>query len=120
MGFAFGAVSVPAVVFAQSPTQSAKQEACKGITGQVSGATCGSSTNDLSNIIKAVLNVLSLIAGFAAVIMIIIGGMRYITSGGEAQAVSGAKRTLIYAVVGLIVVSLSQFIVFFVLKNAAR
>jgi len=119
-GMAFGTLGVPTAVSAQSPTDSAKQQACTGISGQVSGASCDGTSNDLSSIVKAVLNILSVVAGVAAVIMIIIGGMKYITSGGDAQAVSGAKRTLIYAVVGLIVVSLSQFIVFFVLKNATR
>lgn len=119
-GVTVSGVGMQSTVYGQTPTQSAKQQACQGVTGQVTGATCGGGTTDLSKVVKAVLNILSVIAGVAAVIMIIIGGLRYITSGGEAQAVSGAKRTLIYAVVGLVVVSLAQFIVFFVLKNATK
>jgi hypothetical protein len=52
--------------------------------------------------------------------MIIIGGLKYITSGGESSNVSGAKNTIIYAIVGLIVVALAQFIVHFVLANTAN
>jgi len=54
----------------------------------------------------------------AAVIMIIVGGFRYITSGGDSTRVGGAKNTLIYAIVGLIIVALAQAIVHFVLNNA--
>jgi len=55
------------------------------------------------------------IVGIAAVIMIIVGGFRYITSGGNDASVTSAKNTILYAVIGLIVVALSQLIVRFVL-----
>ena len=50
--------------------------------------------------------------------MIIIGGLRYITSGGDSGNVTGAKNTILYAVVGLIVVALAQVIVRFVVNRA--
>jgi len=53
------------------------------------------------------------------VIMIIVGGFRYITSGGESGNVSGAKNTLIYAIVGLVIVALAQIIVHYVLNTAS-
>ena len=53
----------------------------------------------------------------AAVIMIIWGGFRYVTSGGDSNKVSSAKNTIIYAVIGLIIVALAQFIVKFVLDK---
>ena len=52
-----------------------------------------------------------------AVMMIIVGGFRYITSGGASDSVSSAKNTIIYAIVGLVVVALAQFIVQFVLNR---
>jgi hypothetical protein len=51
--------------------------------------------------------------------MIIYGGFKYITSGGDSGNVSGAKNTLVYAIVGLIIVALAQFIVHYVLSTAA-
>jgi len=73
----------------------------------------------LSDLIKKIINIFSVIVGVIAVVMIIVGGLKYITSGGESSNVSGAKNTIIYAIVGLIVVALAQFIVHFVLSNTA-
>ena len=52
--------------------------------------------------------------------MIIFGGFRYITSGGNDNNVSSAKNTILYAVIGLVIVALSQFIVRFVLNTATQ
>ena len=77
-----------------------------------------SGTGSLQNLITKVINIFSIIVGVIAVIMIIVGGLKYITSGGDSSNVSGAKNTIIYAIIGLIVVALAQFIVRFVLTNA--
>ena len=58
--------------------------------------------------------------GIVAVVMIIIGGLRYITSGGNDTNVASAKNTLLYAIIGLIIVSLAQLIVRFVLNKVAN
>jgi hypothetical protein len=50
--------------------------------------------------------------------MIIVAGFRYITSGGKQESVTGAKNTILYAVIGLIIVALAQIIVRFVLNKA--
>ncbi len=112
-----GVAGAAGQAYAASPTDTAKAEACQGITGQT-GGTCPGGGADLNKVLTAVLNVLSVLAGVIAVIMIIIAGMKYITSGGDAQAVASAKKTLIYAIVGLIVVATSQVIVHFVLYAA--
>jgi predicted permease len=99
---------------------------CTGInaatTGTQNNANCGttngSGEDTLQSIAKKIVNIFSLIVGVAAVIMIIVGGFRYITSGGDSTRVGGAKNTLIYAIVGLIIVALAQAIVHFVLNNA--
>jgi len=72
----------------------------------------------LNKVVEIVLDVISAIAGFIAVIMIIIGGLRYITSGGNDQAVAGAKNAILYAIVGLVIVILAQAIVHFVLGRS--
>ena len=78
------------------------------------------SGSKLSDTIKKILNVLSAVIGIAAVIMILIGGFRYVTSGGKQENVVGAKNTVLYAVVGLIIVALAQAIVHFVLREATK
>lgn len=65
--------------------------------------------------LNKVANLFALIAGFAAVIFLVIGGIKYITSGGAADQISKAKQTIIYALVGLVVISASRAIIGFVI-----
>ena len=71
----------------------------------------------VDEIIKLVINIFSLIVGVVSVIMIIIGGLKYITSGGDSGNVTGAKNTIMYAIIGLVVVALAQIVVRFVLSK---
>lgn len=74
--------------------------------------------SDIDSVITTVVEVLSVIVGVLAVIMIIISGFKYVTSGGDAQKVASAKSTLIYAIIGIVIVVLAQVIVRFVLSSA--
>lgn len=65
--------------------------------------------------IKTVVNVLIFLIGAIAVIMIIIGGIRYVTSNGDATSTKAAKDTILYAVIGIIVAILAYAIVNFVI-----
>jgi hypothetical protein len=87
-------------------------------TAAGTGCTSGGSNTDLTNIVSRVINIFSLIVGAVSVIMIIFGGFKYITSGGNDSNVSGAKNTILYAVIGLVIVALAQIIVRFVLTKA--
>ena len=75
--------------------------------------------NAVKDLAVKIVNIFSIIVGVAAIIMILYGGFRYITSGGSSDKVGSAKNTLIYAIVGLIVVALAQVIVNFVLSSAS-
>ena len=77
-------------------------------------------TDTLNKTVTSVVNVLSIAVGVAAVIMIIVGGFRYITISGNEQAVSSAKKTILYALVGLAVAVLAQLIVQFVLNKSTQ
>ncbi len=72
----------------------------------------------INTLITQIINVFSIIVGIVAVIMMIYGGFRYITSGGDSGNVTSAKNTILYAIIGLIIVALAQFIVKFVLNKA--
>jgi hypothetical protein len=91
-----------------------KQQVQAG-TGAV-GGQCDDS--GITNILSTAVNILGIVAGIAAVIMIIVSGFRYITSGGESGKVSAAKNALIYALIGLVIVAFSQFLVHFVLSES--
>lgn len=79
--------------------------------------TSGAGTS-ITTFIGKVLNILSVIVGAVAVVMIIVGGFRYTTSGGKEEGIKGAKNSILYALVGLIIVALAQVIVRFVLNKA--
>jgi hypothetical protein len=67
-------------------------------------------------ILKAV-NLVAFIGGLAAIIIIILASMRFITSGGSSEDIAGARRTLIYAFVGLVVLVLARGLVAFVINR---
>lgn len=117
LGLALGLATMfgAPVLAASGSAGSARNDVCNGITA--AGGSCNESGEGLSNVIKTVINIISIVAGMAAVIMIIIGGLRYITSGGDSSKVASAKGAIIYAIVGLIIVALAQFIVRFVLSR---
>ncbi len=80
-------------------------------------ASTDTAATQVDGIITTVINIISIVVGIVAVIMIIIGGFKYITSNGDSGAVSGAKNTILYAIVGLVVVALAQIIVRFVVNR---
>lgn len=82
---------------------------------------CGNaSAQSLDDTIANVVDILSVVIGLVAVIMIVIAGFRYITSGGAQDKVKSAKDTLLYAIIGLIIVVLAQLIVRFVLDTTTK
>lgn len=88
--------------------------------GGVDCAGQNMTAKDLSGqggVVAKVVNILFTIAGIAAVIAIIVGGVRYILSQGNEKSIEGAKNTVLYAVVGLIIVVLAFAIVNFVLTS---
>lgn len=95
-----------------------KQDACEGValTGQGCDSTDGPSVDST---IKLAINLLSLIVGVAAVIMVIVGGFKYVISSGDSNNINSAKNTILYALVGLVIVALAQIIVIFVLNKAS-
>ncbi len=104
-------LATPAAVYAQG-----KAEICKGVA--LTGASCtGSGGPSVDSTIATVVNILSLIVGVVAVIMIIIGGFKYIISSGDSNNISSAKNTILYALVGLVIVAIAQVIVRFVLNQ---
>lgn len=87
-----------------------------GGSGGSSSSICGAvKQDDAPDIIKNVINTILIVLGMVAVIMIVIGGIRYTLSNGDASSVKGAKDTILYAVVGLVIAILSFAIVNFVL-----
>lgn len=120
--------SAPAVVLAADPpptqAQTQTQNLCQGAkvgckdNVKADGSIDGDAyKNGLTGKTGAITNTLLILAGAIAVIVIIVGGIRYILSQGNAQSVTAAKDTILYAVIGLVVVVLAYAIVNFVTGN---
>ena len=70
-------------------------------------------------IIDKVTNIIALVGGIAAVIMLIISGLLFVTAGGDAKGVETARNTIIYTLIGLVVIVLARFIIEFVVSKVS-
>jgi magnesium-transporting ATPase (P-type) len=75
------------------------------------------SSPDLNETIARVINVISSLVAVASVIMIIVGGFRYVTSGGDSTKTGSARNTIMNAIIGLVIAVFAQVIVRFVLHS---
>lgn len=69
------------------------------------------------SIFAKIISIIIKFAGFIAVIMIMVGGFKYVFSGGDQNAVKSAKETITYAIVGLVVAIFANIIVAFILSR---
>lgn len=76
-----------------------------------------SEQTNLMGVLNVVINVVLGVVGFVAVAMIIMGGISYTTSQGDAAKTTKARNTILYGVVGLVIALLAFAIVNFVLSN---
>ena len=114
-------LAVPA--YAQDAQQQINNGLCAGSNLQFTenpdqcNIASSDATSKINNMVHTVVNLMSAVVGIVAVIMIIVGGFRYITSGGNDTSVTAAKNTILYAIIGLVVVALAQIIVRFTLSK---
>lgn len=93
-----------------------------GETDPANSAVCNSkeTTNPLTGdngLIIKVTNIVALVAGAAAVILIVIGGIRFMTAGGDSQKITDARKTVTGALIGIAVIVLARTIIVFVVKK---
>lgn len=94
---------VPALALGVSlvaPAESVNAQIDAGLNAVNTG---NNQPDDISTVFQTVVNVLLFVIGAVSVIMLIIGGIRYAVSGGDQGAVTSAKNTILYAVIGLVV-----------------
>lgn len=85
--------------------------------GGASGGNDNGGNRDLMTTVNTIINVVLGVIGLVAVVMIILGGVQYTTSSGDAAKVKKAKDTILYGIIGLVVALLAFAIVNFVLGN---
>ncbi|HLZ15302.1 MAG TPA: hypothetical protein VKQ34_04940 [Candidatus Saccharimonadales bacterium] len=93
-------------------------QACQGVGVGSNGCSGGAST--INNLLTVGLNVLSVIIGIAAVVMMFVGGFKIVSSGGDANKVASGRGAITYAIIGLVVVAFAQSLVIFVLNSATK
>jgi len=69
-----------------------------------------------NGVFTKITNTVLYAVGIISVIMLILGGIRYVVSGGDSKKVTDAKNTIMYAIIGLIIAILSFAIVNFVIS----
>lgn len=97
-----------------------KDDACSGVSDVGDGSKCGDGGAAFEGVFATIVSILSYVVGVVAIVMVIVAGFKYITSGGDSGKVASAKNTLIYALVGLIVAALAQTLIHFVLNSSSR
>jgi len=100
------------MTFVPSYVSAAPADQIQGGVDQAGGAE---ETANLGARVKTIVNILLYILGAIAVVMIVIGGIRYTTSNGDSSAITSAKNTILYSVIGLIIAILAYSIVNFIL-----
>lgn len=85
-----------------------------------------SSTNQTQNdnriygpngIVSTIVNLLSIVIGFAAIVVIIVAGIQYMLSTGDPTKVNNAKNAILYALVGLVVAVIARVVVVFIINK---
>ncbi len=110
-----GAATLPST--ASYAAGSPGDEVLKGLDAAGKEEKCQESDCTISGNVKTVVNALLFVIGILAVIMIILGGIRYVTSNGDSSQITSAKNTILYSVIGLIVALLAYAIVNFIVDQ---
>ena len=104
----FVGVALPQTVSALTLQEGAEAARCDGCPKDLFGDT---------GAFKQITNTVLYIVGIIAVIMLIIGGVRYVISGRDSKKVTDAKNTVLYAIIGLVICFFSYAIVNFVITS---
>ena len=93
--------------------------------GPGEGAQCAKPSTSAENlfgpdgIFIKITNILLFVIGAIAVVMLIVGGIRYVISSGDQTAVTNAKNTILYAIIGIVVAFIAFAAVNFVTGQLA-
>ncbi len=92
------------------------QETTPKVKIKIPEDTSGDPISSVVELIQKVGGWLLLIAGALVVVVLIFGGLRYLTSAGNSAQTEGAKKTIIYALIGLVIIIASYFLVTLVMS----
>lgn len=107
-------------IFANAYVAVADSYAGFSVGGGASAARGADQPVDLfgqSGTFSKITSIMLFVIGAIAVIMIVIGGLRYVLSGGDSSQITAAKNTILYAIIGIVVAILAYAIIQFVIGS---
>jgi hypothetical protein len=111
-------VAVTSDILAASDASAAYTDPiCAQYPNEPGCAGTGTGQTQISTNARNILNVLLYFGGAVTIMFIIIGGLKLITSGGEPDKIKSGKQTLLFAIIGLVVVVLARVIIEIVLQQ---
>lgn len=123
MGTAMALPVLALIASAVVPVMPAYAANCDPADGLVNSADCARGNGQSNSLVgqggvfQTVTNILLFIIGAIAVIMLVIGGIRYTVSNGDSNSVTAAKNTIMYAIIGIIVAIIAYAAVNFVITS---
>jgi hypothetical protein len=69
------------------------------------------------SLILKIANIISYVAGIAAVIVLVVGGIQFAVSGGDSSKVSSARTTILGAVIGIVIIVLGRAMINFLISR---
>lgn len=90
---------------------------CTGITEGQGQTSADNALYGPNGVLTRAAGLIAWIGGVAAVIMIILGGFTFMTGSGDPNTLAAAKKTVLYAVIGIVVITLPAAIIRFVLTK---
>ncbi len=96
------------------------QDVCRGAPNASVCTQNPGGTNEFygpGGILDSIINIISVVVGVVAVFAIVVAGFQFIVSGGDSNRVSSARNTIIYAIVGLVIVGIAQLVEAFVINQ---
>lgn len=97
------------------------EKSCESVKGGGNSAACANDEESISGtdgVLYRVARLVAVISGVAAVIVMIAGGLMFVTSNGDASKIATARNMMLYAAIGLVVIVLAQAIITLVVNRA--
>jgi FtsH-binding integral membrane protein len=118
----FSVLKQPALAFdINMPTTTTNGICSSGSSAAYCSETAGQGQDKITGstgLLVTVVDIISIVAGITAVIVILVGAIKYMTSAGEPNELSSAKNMIMFALIGLAILALAEVIVQFVISKA--
>ena len=114
---------IPSIAFLSTTPTHAANSICgqSGVSKEIQAANgCDGEGDNLGAAVTSIINTVIGVLGIVATIFILTGGINYMTSNGEATKIEKAKKTILWATIGLVIAALTFVIVNFVIGTILK